>query len=94
MRNTAASCCTAPPREGANRACRNSGKTWGPREGGRNFGNAGFISRTNAEFVALWYDSVGSGAEAIEARYMTSDDWHRVLARVGGQPSASAVQFS
>jgi hypothetical protein len=30
--------CAAPPRDGANLACRNSGKTWGPREGGRNSG--------------------------------------------------------
>jgi hypothetical protein len=37
MRNTAASCCTAPPHDGANLASRNSGKTRGAEGGGSKF---------------------------------------------------------
>ena len=47
---------------------------------------AGFIARTDAEFVARMVQ-FHRETEAIEARYMTNapTDWHQALARVSGQ---------
>jgi hypothetical protein len=58
------------------------GKNPGVQDGGTNSGTRGSFREPTQNLLPVWYDSIGAGAEAIEAD-MT--DWHQALARVSGQ---------
>ena len=46
---------------------RNSGKTWAGQDGGRKFGTWGSFREPTPNLLPVWYDSISTGAEGIEA---------------------------